>query len=177
MGGRGVHRGKKKTNNHSKEIRLAEKAELSWQACPAVAEQVCRQSIPAKGRSLVARQAKEKCAGPSPTSPACPFAIWEMDAWTGARAQGVRPQRRMSCDQHGFSEVQPGCLYGRCYRHACLLVDQYTPEPDHFMHYTHTPCSEAHPTFAEQFLCTPEHLEDGQSGCRHLFLCSQVTQM
>ena len=53
--------------NHSKEIRLAEKAECSWQAFSPVGEQVCQQSSPAKGGGPVARPAKEKRAWPFPT--------------------------------------------------------------------------------------------------------------
>lgn len=52
LGGR-VCMGKKP--NHSKDIRLAEKAERSWKAFAPMGEQVCQQSSPANGRGLVAR--------------------------------------------------------------------------------------------------------------------------
>lgn len=137
LGGRGCAGEKKK--EHSKEIRLAEKAEFSWQACPASGKQVCQQSIPEEGRSLAAREAKEECVGPSPASPACPSAMW-----MHGQEQGVRPWRTIGCDQHSCGEAQPGCLHGRCDGNACLLVGQCTPE---LAHMTRASCLVVHPTF------------------------------
>lgn len=108
LGGRGCTGGKKPTIR--KKSGLQKKQSAPGRPSP-VDEQVCQQNSIAKGRGLVARQAKEKCAWPFPPSPACPSAVWGMDA----RAW-VRPWRRMCYNQHSFGEVWPSSLYGRCYR-------------------------------------------------------------
>lgn len=64
--------------------------------------------------------------------------------WMHGQEQGVRPWKRMCRDQHSFSEVRSGSLYGRCYRYTRTLMDKYILEPDHFMHPMHAPRAQRH---------------------------------
>lgn len=97
LGGR-VCMGKKPS--HSKDIRLAEKAERSWKAFAPMGEQVCQQSSPAKGRPR-GKVSKEQRAWPFPS-----IACMSLCSLGSACMDGVRSCRRMCSKQHGSS--RPG---------------------------------------------------------------------
>lgn len=140
FGREGVHREKKV--NHSKEIRLAEKAECSWQVSVPVGEEVCQQSSPAKGEVWWQGEQRRNALGPSPPPPACPSAIWRMSAWTGARGATSHGEGHAVSSTASVGSGQTAC--GRCYRHACSLMEKDTPETGHLAHCAHTPRAQRH---------------------------------
>lgn len=110
--------------NHSKEIRLAGKAECSWHAFPPVGKQACQQSSPVKGKGLVSK-GQTRLALPHHRL----HVPLQSGAWIHGQEQGVRPWRRMCHNQHGFGEVQSGSLYGRCYMHTDPRVHSWATSP------------------------------------------------
>lgn len=161
--------------NHSKEIRLAEKAECSWQAFPPVGEQVCQQSSSAKGRGLAARWAKEKCAWPFPTITCMSPCYLENECMDRSGGSG----HGEGCAITSIASVRSGQAASTVgvadtdahwWMSTLLWQSPYAP-------YAHTPCSKAHHTVTEQFPSTLEHLKDEPKGLQGSFLLPPFIQL
>lgn len=109
FGREGVHREKA---NHSKEIRLAEKAECTWQSSlPWAARSVSRAPL----QQGEARWAKQKCAWAFPTI-TC-MSLCGLGHECLGRRKGWGHGEGCAMTSISFSEVWPGSLYGRCHRY------------------------------------------------------------